>query len=121
MPSGDRPRRSGFPTPTAGPTSVADSEDKWQIGSKFKPSGPPSSPGGIDRGPRPFGAGRGGGPRDGPPRDGPRDGPGPRDASLDEPSDWRTGPRRGLSQTGGRGGGGGYDSRTYDVYHGCSR
>lgn len=36
-----RRRGSGFSTPHEGDTSPADAEEKWSIGGKFKPSGPP--------------------------------------------------------------------------------
>ncbi|EJD49580.1 hypothetical protein AURDEDRAFT_112442 [Auricularia subglabra TFB-10046 SS5] len=86
MPPPDRPiRRSGFPTPVGGP-SLADGDGAWQIGSKFKPS--PISPAPSDRGPRQFGSIR-------------SDRMG-REASNDEPSDWRSAPRRNVS--GGPGG-----------------
>ncbi|KAH7106368.1 hypothetical protein BKA62DRAFT_292820 [Auriculariales sp. MPI-PUGE-AT-0066] len=94
MPQQDRPvRRSGFPTPTGGPVSAADSEEKWSIGSKFKPAPSPASPG-PDRGPRSFTGGGGGGGA------GRGERPPMRDAPTDEPNDWRSGPRRNLSQTG---------------------
>ena len=39
---GFKRRGSGFRSPEGGPTGPADNEEHWSIGSKFKPSGPPS-------------------------------------------------------------------------------
>ncbi|KZV97418.1 hypothetical protein EXIGLDRAFT_764374 [Exidia glandulosa HHB12029] len=81
MPPPDRPvRRSGFPTPTGGP-SGGDLDAAWERGAKFKPS--PISPA-QDRGPRQFGSVR-------------SDRSSIREPSVDnEPSDWRSAPRRPL-------------------------
>lgn len=87
MPQSDRPvRRSGFPTPVGGP-SAADLDGAWQMGSKFKPS--PISPA-QDRGPRQFGSIK-------------SDRSSIREPSVDEPSDWRSAPRRTLSNARGFG------------------